>query len=112
SAGHEMPFYPGYYPQEIRIETLTPSAAASLLAKSKLHAYVGEDPWAGRTPPGNIGTAESLASYLVITFNPASPAASTRERRCESAAGIIKALPAKAGYVLQAYPVTPFHADY
>ena len=33
-AGHELPFYPGYYPQEIRVETLTPAAAVPLLRNS------------------------------------------------------------------------------
>ena len=69
-AGHELSFYPGYYPQEIRVETVAPSAAGALLAKSALHAYVGSDPFAGRKVPANIGTSESLASYIVVTLNP------------------------------------------
>jgi hypothetical protein len=73
-AGHELPFYPGYYPQEIRVETVAPSAAGALLAKSALHAYVGSDPFDGRKVPANIGTSESLASYVVVTLN--------SERRC------------------------------
>ena len=112
-AGHELPFYPGYYPQEIRIESLAAPAAAPLLTKSSLHAYVGDDPFAGRTAPANIGAGESLASYVVITFNPASPIAA-RQARCEDGARIIGALkpPAGGSYVPHPYPVTPYHADY
>ena len=58
-AGHELPFYPGYYPQEIRIDAVAPGAAGALLAKSALHAYVGGDPFAGRKVPANIGTSSS-----------------------------------------------------
>ena len=90
-AGHELPFYPGYYPQEIRVETVAPSAAGALLAKSALHAYVGSDPFDGRKVPANIGTSESLASYVVVTLNPASPSLADRGERCEAAARIIKA---------------------
>ncbi len=44
-AGHELSFYPSFYPQEIRIETH--GARAELLEKNHLHAYVGADPFAG-----------------------------------------------------------------
>jgi hypothetical protein len=112
-AGHELPFYPSYYPQEIRIETLAPAAAGPLLAKSALHAYVGADPFAGRKAPPNIGTSESLESYVVVTLNPASASLAGRERRCEGAARIIKAFaPAPGAWVFHPYAVTPFHADY
>ncbi len=112
-AGHELPFYPSYYPQEIRIETVAPAAAGPLLAKSALHAYVGRDPFAGRKAPANISTSESLASYVVVTFNPASSALASRQSRCESAARIVKAFPSAPGaYVFHPYAVTPFHADY
>jgi len=112
-AGHELPFYPGYYPQEIRVETVAPAAAAPLLAKSALHAYVGDDPFAGRKAPANIGAAESLGGYVVVTFNPKSPALVSRESRCENGARIVKALvPAPGAWTFHPYPVTPFHADY
>jgi hypothetical protein len=111
SAGHELPFYPSFYPQEIRIETVPPAAAGPMLGKAALHAYVGGDPFAGRTTPANIGASESLASYVVVTFNPATPSLVTRESRCESGAAIIDRL--KTGlYTAHPYPVTPFHGDY
>jgi hypothetical protein len=31
--GHELPYYPSYYPQEIRIESIEPGVAATLLQK-------------------------------------------------------------------------------
>ena len=63
-AGHEMPFYPSYYPQEITIETLAPAAAAAQFEKKPLHAYVGGDPWGGRPLPGG---AVMLRMGTVIT---------------------------------------------
>jgi hypothetical protein len=108
-AGHELPFYPGYYPQEIRLETLTPAAAAAQLRNSTLHAYIGADPFAGSRLPSNVTGVESLQGYLVAT-----PAAgSSGESRCLAAQRIGKRLgAARAGFVAHPYPVTPHHADY
>src|SRR5262245_65994596 len=83
-AGHELPFYPGYYPQEIRLETVAPATAGPLLAKSALHAYVGDDPFAGRKVPANVGSADSLGGYVVVTLNAKSSALASTERRCEA----------------------------
>jgi hypothetical protein len=111
--GHELPFYPGYYPQEIRLDAVAPAKAATLLKKSELHAYVGVDPFDGRADPGDIGSAESLGGYLVVTVNPASRAAASRENRCGSAARVVRALAASKGaFVPHPYPVTPYDADY
>jgi hypothetical protein len=63
--------------------------------------------------PANIGTSESLASYIAVTLNPASPSLAGRRERCDAAARIIKAFAAPPGaYVFHPYPVTPYHADY
>src|SRR5262245_48518 len=59
-AGHELPFYPGYYPQEIRLDTLAPAAAAPLLQKSQVQAYVGADPFSGRKDPADLRSVESF----------------------------------------------------
>ena len=108
-AGHELPFYPGYYPQEIRLETLTPAAAAAQLRNSTLHAYIGADPFAGGRLPSNVTAVESLQGYLVATLPPGSP----RESRCAVAQGVGKRLgTSRAGFVAHPYPVTPYHADY
>jgi len=112
-AGHELPFYPSYYPQEIRLEALPPAAAAPLLKSAKLHAYVGADPFAGGRAPADVKPLESLGGYVVMTFNPASPLAASRESRCEAARRISRSLGAAPGlYVPHPYPVTPYHMDY
>ena len=76
-AGHEMPFYPSYYPQEITVEAMTPAAAAARLGKHEIHAYVGADPFAGNPLPAGVKTMESLGSWVVVTLNPTSPALGT-----------------------------------
>jgi hypothetical protein len=112
-AGHELPFYPSYYPQEIRIEALSATAAAPLLKRAALHAYVGADPFASGRAPADLKPVESLGGYLVMTFNPASPAAASRESRCNAARRTAKDLGAAPGlYVPHPYPVTPFDMDY
>ncbi len=109
-AGHELPFYPGYYPQEIRIEALSPAAAAPLLRNGTLHAYVGGDPFAGGRLPAHVTSVDSLGGYLVARFNPAPPDA---EARCAAAARAGKGLGGpRAGHVAHPYAITPYHADY
>jgi hypothetical protein len=45
-AGHEVPYYPSFYPQEIRIEPLDPGAAAKefLSKTAPLNLYLGASP--------------------------------------------------------------------
>src|ERR1700694_1894569 len=71
-AGHESPFYPSFYPQEIRIETLDPGAAAAGWPKARVHAYVGRELFAEGPVPGDAAAAKSIDSYLVLTFDAAS----------------------------------------
>src|SRR5207302_5664815 len=66
--GHESPFYPSYYPQEIRLETVAPEAAGRLLVNASIHAYVGGDPFAGR-PGGDPPPASSPWSPLARTWS-------------------------------------------
>jgi hypothetical protein len=111
--GHELPYYPSYYPQEIRIESIAADAAAMLLQKSAIHAYIGPDPFPNGKAPANIGAAASFGAYLVVTFNPASTALPDRERRCAAASQLLGALErAQASYRVHPYPVTPYHMDY
>jgi hypothetical protein len=113
NAGHELPFYPGYYPQEIRLDALAPATAGPMLQKNQLHAYVGADPLSGRKDPPDLRSVESFDSYIVVTLNSALPALASRERRCERALGIARALTAGHGpYVVHPYPVTPLDPDY
>src|SRR6185369_11171590 len=68
-------------------------------------------PWPGRAPPRNVTTIESLASYVVVGTNPASPSLTTREARCAAVREAIGALRAGA-WTPHPYPVTPYHADH
>jgi hypothetical protein len=97
-AGHEFPFYPSFYPQEITVEALDARAAAQRLAKGTLHAYAGAEIAA---PPAKTGSVASLGAYVVAT--------SGRDG-CAAARGMQDAL--GEGAVWHPYPVTPFHADY
>jgi hypothetical protein len=109
-AGHELPFYPGYYPQEIRIEAVAPAAAVPLLRNGTLHAYVGGDPFAGGRLPAHVASVDSLGGYVVARVNPAVPGA---EARCAAASRAGKSLGGpRAGRVAHPYAVTPYHADY
>ena len=109
-AGHELPFYPGYYPQEIRIEALSPAAAVPLLRNGVLHAYVAGDPFGGGRLPAHVTAVDSLGGYLVVRFSPAPPDA---PGRCAAAARAGKSLGgARAGRVAHPYAITPYHADY
>src|SRR5262245_28696004 len=111
--GHELPYYPSYYPQEIRIESIEPNAAATLLQKSAIHAYIGPDPFPSGKIPANVGTAASLGSYLVLTFNSASEALPDGERRCTAASQFLSALgQTQEAYRMHPYPVTAYHMDY
>src|SRR6266852_3278822 len=96
-AGHEFPFYPSFYPQEITVEALDARAAAQRLAKGTLHAYAGGD----IADSGKSGVVASLGGYVVARLEPG---------RCADARGMKDALGADA--VWHPYPVTPFHADY
>jgi hypothetical protein len=91
-AGHELPFYPSFYPQEIKIDSLEPAVAAPLVAKSAVQAYVGGDPFVGRKLPADMATVESLGAFLVVTLNPAAPGFDTAERRCERVRRIVGSL--------------------
>jgi len=96
-AGHEFPFYPSFYPQEITIEALDAGTAAQRFAKGTLHAYAGTL----QTDPPKTGAAASLGGYVVATAG---------RGACAAARGLEQALP--AGSVWHPYPVTPFHGDY
>ena len=80
--GHELPVYPSYYPQEIRVEPTEPDAAARLLAAGKLHAYIGAAPAFAGDRPEFLHHIESLDSLVVLTLNPASPLARNEDSAC------------------------------
>jgi hypothetical protein len=112
-AGHELSFYPSYYPQEIRIERHDAASAAARLRQNTLHAYVGADPFAGAPVPKPLETVESLAGYVVLTANPAEAAMQGAESRCGQMRALLSELRESSGrYVFHPYPVTPYHGDY
>lgn len=96
-AGHEFPFYPSFYPQEITVEALDAQTAAQRLAKGTLHAYAGTV----ETDVAKTAAVASLGGYVI---------ARVERDGCAAARSLKQALP--KGAVWHPYPVTPFHADY
>src|SRR5207247_96375 len=109
-AGHEIPFYPSFYPQEITVTLVAPAAAPRQLERNALHAYIGP---LGSVKPAHTAWIESLRSFVLVRFNPASPAWADSARRCAAAARLLAALePSRGDYTFQPYPVTPYHEDF
>lgn len=113
-AGHEISYYPSFYPQEIRIEPLDPaSAAAEFLNKTApLNAYVGASPRFAGQAPGFLKSAPSLASFIVASVDPKSAGAQGREGRCAALAQAAAGVAPEPDTVAHPYPITPYHADY
>ncbi len=112
-AGHELPYYPSFYPQEIRLETVRPDVAATRLQNHTLHAYIGGTPLFAEPIPADVHSVASLRSYVVVTLNSAAAPLQTSAARCAVAQEMLAALAGQAGaYVFHPYPVTPYHADY
>ena len=85
-AGHEVTFYPSYYPHEIRIDTLRPAAAASRFENNTLHAYVGPFPGGGERLPDHVKSVQSLGAFVVLGFKAAGPGSSGVASRATKAA--------------------------
>lgn len=116
-AGHESPFYPSFYPQEIRLETLDPAAVRAGWSKARVHAYMGDDPFSGGSPPADAAALLRLRSFLVLTLDGAAgrpaPGSAGERNRCADARRIVGALTTGVtDFRLHPYPVTPWHADY
>jgi hypothetical protein len=112
-AGHEFPFYPSFYPQEIQIEVVDPAAGAGRLKDGTLHAYAGADPYGGATPPSGVSPVESLGGYVVVAPTPRSSAGHDAAGRCLTARRIATELRRRpAGWTFHPYAVTPYHADF
>ena len=114
AGGHEVPYYPSFYPQEIRIEPLDADAAAREFRNrtNPLQAYIGASPRFAGDPPPDLKTVESLGSFITASVNPRSPRLQTREARCAALTRAASALPKHSDVVVHPYPVTPYHADY
>jgi hypothetical protein len=110
-AGHEIPYYPSFYPQEIALGFAEPAAAPRLFAKNAIHAYVGSLTAPNGRPA--LAWVESFRAFVVLTFNPGSRAFSDARDRCAAASRLTSALArVRAAYVTYPYPVTPWHDDY
>jgi hypothetical protein len=113
AAQYGLEEYPSFYPHEIRLTTLDPASAALGLRKKTLHAYIGAVPRFAGDIPDYVKYVESLKTYLVVTFNPASTVLQQRQKRCAVARQLLVTFARKAqGFVFHPYPVTPYHADY
>jgi hypothetical protein len=108
-AGHEFPFYPSFYPQEITVEALDAQAAAQRIAKGTLHAYAGAGLAAGPVS-AKTNSVSSFGGYVVFTFDARAPRLADGAARCAAARGLRPAL--AEGQTWHPYPVTPIHADY
>lgn len=112
-AGHEVTFYPSYYPQEISIDSVSPDAAFSRLSDGTLHAYLGDVAEDETTPPATVKAVESLGSFVVVQVNTASTAMASEDERCAAVREIVGGLRSGGpSFVFHPYPVTPFHPDY
>src|SRR5580704_353535 len=112
-SGHELPIYPSYYPQEIRIETVDQDQAAGLLLASKIQAYVGGEPRFTGALPDSIRAVETLGSFVVVAINKDSSWARDEASTCAAAGALVRNMRRRdADFVVHPYPVTPFHGDY
>jgi hypothetical protein len=114
SAGHSVGHFPSYYPDEIRIETVDPAAAAAGLSEGTLHAYVGATPEFAGPVPNHVQPVQSLGSILLLTFDTTSARFAAADARCAAARGFMAALREEttSDFLFHPYPVTPYHADY
>jgi len=111
--GHEFPVYPGYYPHEIRIETIPPEQAAGLLLQNKIQAYIGLEPRFSGAVPESLRAVESLGSYVIVRVNPESSLARTNVSACAAIRTVVRDIAKRRGeWMFHPYPVTPFHGDY
>jgi hypothetical protein len=111
-AGHEFPFYPSYYPQEITVSVVSPADAVAKLGDASVHAYVGADPFRGGGTPASVTRVESLGAYVLVTLNPAASFFGDPVRRCRAARAVTDVLAWGARAHRHPYPVTPYHPDY
>src|SRR2546422_3446820 len=51
-AGHELPYYPSFYPHEIRLEAADAPPLGEALRAGRGPARPGADPFGGAPPPG------------------------------------------------------------
>jgi hypothetical protein len=111
-AGHEITFYPSYYPQEIAVRFTAPATAAALLRQNKIHAYAGGDPFADGAVPAHVRLTESLRGFVALSFPRPAGAFASADARCGAGAAVLRALAGRAPFVAHPYPITPYHDDF
>ena len=78
-AGHELTFYPSFYPQEVTVHWVDPRAAGPLIVKDSLLAYVGADPFPAGAPE-KVRYVSSLRGWVVLTFRRPTGEAAARDK--------------------------------
>jgi hypothetical protein len=113
-AGHEVSYYPSFYPQEIRIEALNPAAAAQAFAGTAdpLHAYIGTAPAFPGPAPAQLKSVLSLRSFITASVNPQSARSQSAQARCRAVQEAAQELVQQSDVIVHRYPITPYHADY
>ena len=113
-AGHEVSYYPSFYPQEIRIEPLDPQRAAQEFDSKTdpLHVYLGAAPRFAGNAPDHIRSVQSLGSLIVVSVDSRSQHAATRSARCRLVGEAAALLAERDGVVAYPHSITPYHADY
>lgn len=104
-AGHELPYYPSFYPSEVRLEAV---GSASPARDSVVHALGGSS---GTRSIKASRHVESLRSLIIVTLK-GRDRDRPRLERCAliDRAGAQAAASKKA--IFYPYPVTPYHHDY
>ena len=113
-AGHSVGHFPSYYPDEIRINVVSPEAAGAGLADATLHAYIGAAPKFGVPAPEHVKSVKSLGWLVILSLASNSAISNGTDDRCAATRGLLSALREEktGGFVFHPYPVTPYHADY
>src|SRR6266478_5784579 len=105
-SGHEFPVYPGYYPHEIQIETMSPERAADSLFKGKIQAYVGREPRFTGKLSDSIRPVESLGSFVIVRINPESSSTRDKVAACAVARTVVRDIALRRGEVIfHPYPI-------
>ena len=111
-AGHELPYYPSFYPHEIQLTVSDAGGAAEALRTGLTHATPGTDPFGGALPP-QMAAAASWGGYVVLTFSREAIHSIAPAQRCVLARDVARRLDRTVGgFVVYPYPVTPYHGDY
>ena len=111
-AGHELPYYPSFYPHEIQLTVSDAGGAAEALRTGLTHATPGTDPFGGALPR-QIAAAASWGGYVVLTFSREAIRSIAPPQRCALARDVAGRLDRTVtGFIVYPYPVTPYHGDY